>query len=209
MKRYTCVFTLLAAVLSSFVLPSTVRAETSHFRGKTAYGDFYSADPTGCISTSVYTFATESRSQVSAGGGSTSGTSASISIYQYNGCTDEELSCLYGSFSPSSSEFDMAGNLASATLNATFEVFDCLTGATQPLSVAITWTSAGDVARGTSHYSYSYGGDRYSYRSSGQSRYATLSGSVTFGGTTLSLENGYYSYGSLSISNGGTIFTNH
>jgi hypothetical protein len=209
MKRYTCVFALLAAVLTTLALPSTVLAETSHFRGKTANGDFYSFDPASCISTSVYTFATESRSQVSPGGGSTDGTSASISIYQYNDCTYEEVTCLYGAISPSSSEFNMAGNLASATLNATFEAYNCLTGATQPVSVAITWTGEGDVSRGNYHSSYSFGGYRSSYRSSGQFRYATLSGSVTFGGTTLNLENDYYSYGSLSVSSGGTVYNNH
>ncbi|HKH43820.1 MAG TPA: hypothetical protein VKM72_04065 [Thermoanaerobaculia bacterium] len=209
MKRYTCVFALLAALLATLALPSAALAETSHFRGKTAYGDFYSFDPTGCISTSVYIFATESRSQVSPGGGSADGTAASISIYQYNDCTYEEVACLYGSISPSNSEFNIAGNLASATLNATFEAYNCLTGAAQPVSAAMTWTGEGDVSRGSYHNSYSFGGYRYSYRSSGQSRFATLSGSVTFGGTTLNLENDYYSYGALSVSSGGTIYNNH
>jgi len=208
MKRYTCVFSLLAALLTTLALPSTALAETSHFRGKTAGGDFYSFDEASCISTSIYTFATESRSQVS-GGGSTDGTSASISIYQWNDCTYEEVTCLYGSISPSNSEFNMAGNLASATLNATFQTYDCLTGATQPVSAAITWTGEGDISRGHSNSSYSYGGYRTSYRSNGQSRYATLGGSVTFGGTTLNLGNAYYSYGYLSNANGGTIYSNH
>lgn len=209
MNRSTCVYVLLTAVLASIILPSSALAETSHFRGKTAFGDFYTTDPTGCISTSVYTFATESRSQVSGGGGSAGVAAASISIYQYNGCTDEELACLSGSITPSNSELSMAGNLASATLNATFEAFDCYTGASQPVSAAITWTGQGDIYRGNSHNSYDYGSYRYSYRSSGQSRYAPMSGSVSLGGTTLDLTNTYYSYGSLSISSGGTIYVNH
>ena len=195
MKRYTCVLTLLAAVLTTLALPSTALAVTSHFHGRTANGDFYSYDPASCISTSAYVFATESRSQVSGGAGSEGGASASISIYQYNECTYEDVTCLYGSISPTNSELNMAGNLASATLNATFEAFSCFTGATQPVSVAITWTGEGDVIRGMSHYSYNYSGYRYSYRSNGQSRYAPISGTMTFGGTTLNVENADYSYG--------------
>jgi hypothetical protein len=103
----------------------------------------------------------------------------------------------------------MAGNLSSATLNTTFEAFSCLSGSAQPVSVALTWTGEGDISRGTTHTSYSYGSYRYSYRSNGQSRYAPISGTVTFGGTTLNLESSFYGYGFLSIANSGTIYSNH
>jgi hypothetical protein len=203
MKRYTCVLTLIAAALAALVLPSTALAvENYHFRGKTAWGNSYSIDATGCISTSVYFFATEDRFQDPPGPPADSA-AASIGIFQWNECTYETLTCLYASVALPNDAFSLANNLASATLNTTLQAYNCSTGDTQPVSVAITWTGEGDVFRGNSHSSYHYPGYRVSYRSNGQSRSATPSGSVTFGGTTLALENGF---GYLSIANSGEVY---
>jgi hypothetical protein len=206
MRKSTCVYGLLAAVLASIVLPSSALAEAFHFRGDTAYGNFYGYDPTGCIATNFYVFATESRSH-SSGGAATSGAWANIGIYQYNECTYETLACLYGSMPISSGDFSMAGNLSAATLNATFEALDCSSGEPQPVSVAITWTGVGDVVRGMSSSSYSLPGYHSSSHYSGQSRYAELSGSLTFGDTTVDVADNLYGSGTLSVTSSGSAYT--
>jgi hypothetical protein len=206
MKRFTCVLTLLAAVLAVLVLPSTaLAADVYHFRGKTAAMEFYSLDPTGCITTSVTVFATESRYQ-NPPGSPTSGSVGDVSIYQWNSCTYEDLICATGTFALPDGAFNMAGNLASASLNATGEAYDYCSGTTRPITVAVTWTGDGEVIRGNSHSSYHYPGSHVSYRSSGQTSDATGGGSLTLGGAPLPLENGF---GYLSNATTGTIYNNH
>jgi hypothetical protein len=206
MKRNPCALTLLAALLAVLVLPSTARAaEVSHFRGKTAYADFYSVDATGCIFTSVSVFATESRFQ-NPPGGPTSSAWADVSIYQWNECTYEQGICGYASFPLPDGAFNMSGNLASASLNATAETYDYCSGTSQPVGVALAWTGDGQIFRGNSVTSYHYPSYRASYRSNGQSCNATVSGSVSFGSTTVQLANGY---ASLSSVNSGSIYNFH
>ena len=202
MKKTTCFLTLLAAVLAVLVLPSTARAaDVYHFRGKTAVAEFYSLDPTGCITTSVTVFATESRYQ-NPPGSPTSGAAAEVTSYQLNSCTWESLVCGSASFPLPAGAFDIAGNLASASLNATADVYDFCGDTTQPVTLAITWTGEGEVSRGNSRSSYHSPGVHVSYRSSGQNRDAGASGSLTFGGTPLPLENGS---GYLANSTSGTV----
>jgi hypothetical protein len=202
MKRNTCALTLLAAVLAVPVLPATARAEISHFRGETASLNSYSYDATGCISTSVYVFATESREH-SQPGSSTSGASASFSLYQYNECTGVELACVSGAVALPNGAFDVSGNLASATLNTTIEAYDYCNDTTSPVDIALTWTGDGQVFQGRVHQTFHYPDYRQTFRSQGKSSNATVSGSVTFEGTSVPLENGY-AY--LSNVNSGTIF---
>jgi hypothetical protein len=206
MKRNTCALTLLAAVLAVLVVPSTARAaDVSHFRGKAAWMDFYSFDPSGCIITSVSVFATESRFQ-DPPGSPTSNAWADVSISEWNTCTYEDLVCAYTSFQLPAGAFTMAGGLNSASLNATTEAYDYCTGASLPISLAVNWTGDGQVIRGNSHTSYHYPGFQVSYRSNGQSCGATGSGSVTYGSTTVALTDGF---GSLSNSNSGSIYIYH
>jgi hypothetical protein len=206
MKRYTCVLTLLAVVLASLALPITARAAESYrFRGKTAYASSYASDPTTCISTSLYVFATEDRFQDSPGAPTDSAV-AYASAFQWNDCTLQTVACVYGSVLLPDGAFNMTGHLASATLTVTIPGFDCLSGNPRSLSVALHWSGEGDVFHGNSHSSYHYPGFLVSYRSIGQTREALPSGSVTFEGTTLSFENGV-TYGELDIAANGSIYS--
>jgi hypothetical protein len=190
MKRSTCILPLLAAVLAVLVLPSTAfAADVYHFRGKTASMEFYSVDPTGCITTSVTVFGTESRYQ-NPPGGSTNYAVGDVSIYQFNSCTWEDLICASGSFALPNGAFDIAGNLASASLSATADAYDYCNDTYQPITVAVTWTGVGEIGRGNTRSTYHYPGYHASYRQNGQSRDATGSGSLTVGSTSLPLENG-------------------
>jgi hypothetical protein len=206
MKRYTCVLTLLAVVLASLALPITARAAESYrFRGKTAYASSYASDPTTCISTSLYVFATEDRFQDSPGAPTHSAV-AYASVFQWNECTLQTVACVYGSVLLPDGAFNMTGNLASATLTVTIPGSDCFSGDPSSLSVALQWSGEGDVFRGNSHSTYHYPGNLVSYRSSGQFRDAVPTGSVTFGDTALTFENGEI-YGALEVTSSGSIYS--
>ena len=203
MKRSTCALMLCAAVLA-ISLSSTASAavDISHFRGEGGVIQFDSFDPATCISTSGYIFATESRSQ-SDPGSPDAVTTASISLFQSNNCTYEALACVSGTVVLPDGAFEIAGHLGSATLNTTIEGYDCLTGNPESVSVAVAWIGEGEVTHGHNQSSYSYPGGRTVYRFNGQTRNAVASGSITYRGTTIALEN-TYSY--LSAGTSGTLY---
>lgn len=183
MKRFTYALTVLAASLA-LATPSAAAPEKTQFRGSTATADVYQFDEASCISTAAYIFVTESRYKYSSAS-STESAYASVSLSQYNDCTSTEPVCVYGSVELPNGAFDIHGNLQSATLNTTINGYDCYTGEPAAIAVNLTWTGDGDVFNGRSNSSYSYPGYRFSYRSQGQNRYATVSGSVSSGGVTL------------------------
>lgn len=202
MKKSACVVMLCAAVLALSLPSAALAADVSHFRGKSAVTDFYSFDPNTCITVSGYIFASENRYQ-DPPGPATPTASASVSFYQWNECTYETLACVSGSVTLPDG-FQVNGNLGSATLNTTIAGYDCLTGEPASVSVAVTWTGDGEATQNRYHSQYSYPGYRAMYRFNGQTRNATVSGSVTFGGTTSALEN---SYGYLAVANSGTFYS--
>lgn len=200
MRRSVCA--LLAATVVMLALPSTVlAADVYHFRGKTASASFYTFDAASCIRTSVALNVYESRIK-SAPGAGTETAWADVIIYHWNNCTSEE-SCSYGGANLSDGDFQVRGNLASATLNTEIELFDCFTGVPQTVPFAITWTGVGEVESGRSHSSYHYPGYRYTSHSDGQSRYAAVSGSITIDGVNLIA--GAESNGSLTSSRSGSV----
>jgi len=206
MKRYTCVLTLLAIVLTSLALPAIAgAAESYRFRGKTAYANLDTIDPTGCIVSSLNVFASEERFQ-DAPGAPTASAAAYVSIFQWNNCTFQTVTCTYGSVPLPDGAFDMKGNIASATLTTTIAGYDCFSGDPRSVSIAVHWSGEGDVFHANSHSSYHSPGYLISFRSNGQRRDALPSGSVTFDGTTLSFENGN-TYGSLDVVANGSIYS--
>jgi hypothetical protein len=206
MKRSTCALPLLAAVVAVLVLPSiALAADVYHFRGKTASAEFFSVDPTGCISTSVTVYANESRS-LNQQGPSVSSAWADVSIYQFDSCTWTDLICAYGSAALPAGSLNVANNLASGSLQATLETYDYCNGTSQPATFAVNWTGVGEAVRGRQSYSYHYPGYHTSYHQNGLSSNATATGSLTFGGTAVPLENGN---GYLSSASSGSVYSYH
>lgn len=202
MKRFTCALTLLAAVLAVLVLPAAAQAaEISFFRGKTAVVEFYETGPDGCSVTSITVFANESRS-FNPPAPQEAEAWADITIHLFNSCTGEQRVCGTGSFVLPDGAFNVAGHLASATLNLAGEVYDICDGTNRPVTVALTWTGEGEIAAGRSHSSMHAPGYHVLYRQSGQYRDATAGGSMTVDGTPLSLDNGL---GYLSRTANGTV----
>jgi hypothetical protein len=201
MKRFTCALIVLA--LAVLVLPVAAQAvEISFFRGKTASVEFYATDPAGCFVTSITVFASDNRYSSPPAPSDTEAW-ADVTIHLFNGCTGEQSACGAGSFALPDGAFNVAGNLASATLNAAGEIHDFCTGTDRPITLALTWTGVGDLGAGRSHYSMHSSGYHAVYRQSGQQREATIDGGMTLDGTPLLLDNGS---GYLTKTSNGTIF---
>lgn len=203
MKRYTCALTVLAASLA-LALPSAA-AEIIQFGGETAMAEIYDFDEASCISTSVDVFVTDSwyKNRPTT---ADAGVYGSVSLFRVNECTFQTLACTYGNFELPAGSFDVHGNLASATLNLTVDGFDCQIGG-QPITVDITWTGDGEVYNGRSSTTYQSPGYSASYRTKGKNRYATLSGSVTAGTTTVTAGNTLagYTFGQLTDAQSGSM----
>lgn len=168
--------------------------ETFRFKGKSADAFFSSIDPTGCVFTDVFVFASDDVTVLHIPPGppsSSLGSVASVFISQFDVCNGIDLvvaDCL----SPApltGSEFQVIGNrLDSATLNTTIECFDLLGGGPFDVAVALTWMGVGDPIRSRSHSHFHTPGFKVNDRFSGTFRSATASGSVSDGVTNYALE---------------------
>jgi hypothetical protein len=202
MKRCTWSLTLLVTVLATFLLPSSAIAVKSRIWGNMASGDYSVTDPAGCITTSGFVSAIEHMSQ-DRPGSRTENSEAVVGIFQWNTCTSELLTCTYGSAPIPDDAFSMHGHLASATLNILVEAFDCRSGDTRIVSVEVNWNGEGDVSRQNVTSNLRYPGYYIVSRASSVSRDASLSGSLTFEGSTIALDG--IAYGSLNVVSTGTL----
>jgi type 1 fimbria pilin len=202
MKRYTCVLALLFVAALAF--PSTTFAEVQRFRGKVAAMEFYSTDPTGCIGTSLYVVAVENQLQEQ--GPRTTQGSFSLYFSQFDNCTFQTVSCGTAFGEVPDGALSTSRNLESATLNVPIQIQDCYSGAYQSGTVSLTWTGITDLSRSNNNGNYTYPGFRIHYRTHGESREASGTGTLTIGGTTTAFQDGV---GYLSLVDSGTISTSH
>jgi len=183
MKTIIRLLTVLALALATFSLPTTAwAASVFNFKGQSADAFFSSTDPSGCIFTDVFLFASEQTFQNPPGPGiPSSGTGLFIS--QFDSCTGTQLLAADGFASLAGPDFQVNRTLNSATLNATVNVFDFVSGASFDVDVNLTWTGAGPLARQNGHFHFQSPGCISNGSFSGTFRSATASGSVSDGAT--------------------------
>jgi hypothetical protein len=183
MKTTIKLLTVLALVLATFMQHSTASAaEIFKFRGKGVEAFFSSADPSGCIVTEVYAFANEGVFQSPPSGGSPT-TGISINISQYDYCTGTQLFAP-GPTSPFTvPDLQVDRKLNSATLNATVEIYNFVSGTWVDFFVNLTWAGIGPLSREGSHSNFHSPGCIINSRFKGTSRFAEASGSVSDGTT--------------------------
>jgi len=163
--RVTCCLCLLVLSLVAFTFfTAAPKAQAgasgstfvSRFHGLSAFADFDSFSPGGCIETFVFVNGTQNGSSQE----------ADVFIGQVNNCAPTPLSgggggggcgpgailCAFGStFSPA---FQVGKSLETASLSATISVFDFVSGNTFNVSVSMTWTATGPLSSesGSSHF---------------------------------------------------------
>jgi hypothetical protein len=180
----------LALALMALALPARAAgAETLHFSfaGQTADATFFSTDPSGCVSTEVFLLVTDGRSK-SGSGPPTVAPSAIIIVSQADTCTQTVLIAADGTAVLAPGQFQIDNQLTAATLTATIEVFDFVSGASFPLEVNVSWTGVGGLSSSKTHVHQTFPGFKVNRRDDRTFRDATASGTVSDGTTNFTPE---------------------
>jgi hypothetical protein len=188
----------------------------SSTRGNQASASEWSYDSCSSEGVSIWAFEQNQR------GSKTANNSVYIDYYRYDSCTGTDT---WGSASIDGAAFnqrrlDGASLTGSATMTVTTCTYtggggggsdagvdggmgggyDC-SSVDVPVSINIAWTGTGDTSKDRYSSAYSTPHSRYRYRSTGQSRDATLSGTVSIDSSNVDMSTGY---GSLSIQSSGS-----
>jgi hypothetical protein len=164
------------------LIVSTVPAwavDITRFTALSAQVDFSSTDSTGCIATDVFVFASEaaiiSHNPPGPPDSPTGEPIAEVHISQFDFCNNIQLVdafCL--NFALADGEFQVFGDLNSATLNTTLSC-DTLSD----VSVALTWTAVGDRTPANTHFHIRTPGFIANTHTNGPERSAVASGSIS------------------------------
>lgn len=179
---------VLAVYIAAFVLQSQASAGGIYkFRGEGASAIFSSVDGSGCVWTDVYLNPNEGISQSPPGKGSTS-SGVYMFISQYDACMGTQLIAAEGSATLAASDFQVFGQLSSATLNATVTLFDYVSGNYFDVYVDLTWNGTGAINRQSSSSHFSSPGCKFNTRFTGSFRPAVATGTVSDGFTNYTPE---------------------
>jgi hypothetical protein len=117
---------------------------------------------------------------------------AQVNISQYDSCSGTQLMAAFGSSPLTGDSLQVDKKLSSATLNATVQVFDYISGNTFNEDIALNWTAAGDPVSEKDHFQFRAAGYIANYRFSGTFRPAQASGNMSDGVTNFSPSPSYY-----------------
>lgn len=184
---------LLAVVSLAFILLAlapparAAGAETLHFsfRGQTA--DAFFSSTQGCVVTDVGVFAADGRIKTGPGGPEVASMAATF-ISQFDVCTQTQLLAADGFAELAPGEFQIDAELTAATLTATIEVFDFVSGTSFPVDVDVSWTGFGDTFTVKDRFHQRAPGFKANFRFDGTFRDATAAGTVTDGTTNFTPE---------------------
>jgi len=188
MRTRLLTVTSLALVLVALALPAhAAGAETQHvkFQGRTAQAEFSSTQ--GCIETVVYVLATDGRVKTDPGGPEAASGAESY-IFQSDTCTQTQLRAAYGFAVLAPDEFQIDERFTAATLTATIEVFDDVSGTSMPVAISVRWTGYGDTFSQDDRFHVKEPGLKVNFHLDGTFRQATASGIVSDGTTNLTPE---------------------
>jgi hypothetical protein len=193
----------LAFVSSAEVASAVERGQRFQFKGENAWTSFSSVDASGCVVTDVHIWAGESVTRE--GGTRTARTEAYANVSKVDQCNGWNV-LLSGSGPASSVQLDI-NRTGSASLEASFSIFDYMSETSSVLTVDLTWTGVGEVSRGHSSSHDRFPGGSSRYHSNGSYRNAEVSGSVRsslYPGVELAPSSGS---GQLSMSNSGSFYS--
>ena len=151
-------------------------------KGTNAGAGFTSTDPSGCIETSVFVFASEGSIKGGPGAPSSTGPGVFVTVSQFDNCSGT------GAFLSGGGEatlFEVNRTLTEARLQATITAIDEISGAEVPIEVDLTWTGTGDLLRQMGHNKSQLPGIVVIQSFKNVVREATASGSVLVDGVNL------------------------
>jgi hypothetical protein len=179
----------LAVVLMALALPARANgAVTLHvsFKGQTAQAEFSSTQ--GCVQTVVYVLATDGRFKTDPGGPEAA-SGAEVYIFQSDICSQSQLLAAFGFAVLAPDEFQIGQQLTAASLTATIEVSDEVSGTSFPVAVSVRWAGFGDTFSDDERYRREEApGVWVNFHLDGTFRQATASGTVSDGTTNFTPE---------------------
>jgi hypothetical protein len=190
MKTMIKLLAVLAIALATFSQHTTASAGGNFkFRGDGADAFFSSTDPSGCIFTDVFIFASDGIFQNPPGpSGASSGTD--LFMFQYDACANMVLLDAFGFASLAGPDFQVFGKLDSATLNATVNMYDYVSDSFFDVFVDLAWMGNGPLVRQSSNSHFNSPGCKIHSRFRGTFRPAEVLGSISDGTTNFTPEPG-------------------
>jgi hypothetical protein len=183
MRSTIQILAVFALIVATFSQPTNASAaDVFKFKDDSASAFFSSIDPSGCINTGGSVFAFTDSSHSPPGPGSSSA-AVLIDLFQYNFCTDTLLRSASGSADLASSDFQVTGNLDSATVYAIVPVYDSVSESTFNVTVDLTWTSTSSLGHQSSHIKVNFQGCHVNLKNNSAFRFAEASGTVSDGTT--------------------------
>ena len=185
-RNYLVAAGLLALMLALPCRSAAAPGQTSHFKfkGPTANAFFDSVDVTGCVETQAFVQGVNTRIKTVGPPGTTP--SAFVLLEQVDNCSFTILLSATGFTDLPPGAFQIKKNLTTATLNTSIDVFDVVSNSTFPVDISVSWTGTGTVTVSKIRNMFTAPGFRENFMSTGASRAATASGSVTALGTNFS-----------------------
>ena len=180
----------LALVMLALAVPARAAgAETLHvsFDGLIAEATFSSTDPSGCIQTVVFVFADDGRFRTGTGRLEKAST-ATVAVSKFDVCTQTDLLFADGFAVLAPGQFQIDGKFTAASLTATIEVFDFVSGASFPVNISVGWTGVGDTFSAKQRSHETFPGFKVFKRFDGTGRPAAAAGIVSDGTTNLTPE---------------------
>jgi hypothetical protein len=192
MKRLFLILALALTALAATSVSGAAGASSLHFsfKGQFAEAVFDSLDASGCVETFV--FVEGVNGTVKETGHPAVSSMAVITIDQFDFCTGTETLFADGQATLAAGEFQIDKMLTSATLNATIEVFDFVSGTSFPVDVSVGWTGFGATTTQKDHFQIKGPGFKVNSRFMGTFRDATASGTVSDGTTNFTPESAVF-----------------
>jgi hypothetical protein len=178
--KILAVFVLIVATFSQSIDASA--ADVYKFKGYSASAFFFTTDPSGCIVTGGSVFVFEDISHTPPGPGSSSA-DVLIDLFKEDTCTGTSLMSASNLAPADILNFQVAGNLDSATVLATVPMFDYVSNTAFNLTVDLTWTGTSSLGHQSSQYKQNFQGCHLNLKNNSAFRYAEASGTVSDGTT--------------------------
>jgi len=203
MKTTGKVLIMLALVVAVFSQSSNVSAaDVYKFKGYSAAAFFSETDPSGCVVTGGSVFVFENISHSPPGPGSYT-TDVLVDLFKQDICTDTTLMSASNIAPAEITEFNVAGNLDTATVVATVPMFDYVSSTAFDLTVDLTWTGTSSLGHQSEQYKVNFEGCHTNLKNNSAFRYAEASGTASDGTTNFTPSPS--EQGSIFLAKGGEI----
>jgi hypothetical protein len=185
---------VVAMLIPAAPAEAGANAAPSRFTDETAFAQFSSLDPSGCVATTVIVAAGKFFSHLRPAPDQPLGKpdqvrQAGVLVAKFDSCTDTLLLDARGTKLVDQKTFEVSSQLTSAKLTTSFNVHDFVSNSNFDVSVDVTWSDAGPLVSSRDNIHFDFGsGCKGVTHFSDLSRLANVSGTVSDGATNFTPE---------------------